>query len=162
MGGDNEASVHGFSWEVVPIICLDRQLVRYKLNVFIQNRNDYQKHCKVQFFWEALLTRDFPVESDKQRHGYHNSCVTSLRCLLAKVFMKRYCPSSSLLRRKSFFFILPWFMERVLCHGSWQKSRCLPGAQDPGPQLPFSFPRWAVYSRQRWSSPAQPTSSQNR
>jgi len=108
VGSDNEASAHGFSWEVVSIICLDRPLVRHKLNIFIQNINDYQKHCKTPFFWEALLSRDFPVEFNEERHGYHNTGVASLRCLLAKVFMEIHCPGSILLRRNSFFFTLPW------------------------------------------------------
>lgn len=65
--------------------------------------------------------------------------MTSLRCLLAKVFMEKYCPTSSPLRRKTFFFILPWFTEKVLCHGSWQTSGCLlmPRRQDHG--HPFCF-----------------------
>lgn len=91
--------------------------------------------ARYNFFWEALLVRDFPVEFDEERHGYHNSYVTSLRCLLATVFMEMYCPSSSLLRWNSFFFILPQFMEKVLCHGSWQTTGCLlmPRRQDHGP-----------------------------
>lgn len=112
---------------------------------------------KKNFFWEALLSRNFPVEIGKERHGHPNSYMPSLRCLLVKVFLEMYCPWMSSLRWKS-FSVLPWFMEKGHPSGSWQITGCflMLKRQDHHAHPILSLARQWVRNL------AQPPSSQNR